>query len=87
MDGIKNYFTTFGNITLLFQVYVAAIVGLEGGVGNIVSRSLIARLVPQDELGKIYGLLAILDASLPFADNFLTFFICLIFIISCKATL
>ena len=63
----KIIFTAFGNITLLFQVYVAAVVGLEGGVGNIVSRSLIARLVPQDELGKIYGLLAILDASLPFA--------------------
>ena len=41
-------------------------VGLEGGVGNIVSRSLLARLVPQDELGKIYGLLAILDALLGF---------------------
>ena len=67
MDGIINNLTFFGNITFLFQVYVAAVVGLEGGVGNIVSRSLIARLVPQDELGKIYGLLAILDASLPFA--------------------
>ena len=50
---------------------MAALVGLEGGVGNIVSRSLLARLVPQDELGKIYGLLAILDALLPFTGSLL----------------
>ena len=50
-------------------------VGLEGGVGNIVSWSLLARLVPQDELGKIYGLLAILDALLTFAGTL--GFICL----------
>ena len=30
------------------------------------SRSMLAQLVPQRELGKVYGLLAILDASLPF---------------------
>ena len=28
---------------------------------------MLARLVPQSELGKVYGLLAILDAALPFA--------------------
>ena len=58
------------------QVYIAAMVGLEGGVGNIVSRSLLARLVPQDELGKMYGLLAILDALLPFAGTFAYITIC-----------
>ena len=56
-------------IFFFFKVYIAAIVGLEGGVGNIVSRSLLSRLVPQDELGKIYGLLAILDALLPYAGT------------------
>ena len=44
-------------------------------MGNIVSRSLLARLVPQDELGKIYGLLAILDALLPFTGKSYLFLI------------
>ena len=48
------------------KVYLAAGLGLEGGVGNIVNRHLLARLVPQSELGKVYGLLAMLDAALPF---------------------
>ena len=30
---------------------------------------MLAELVPQQELGKVYGLLAILDASLPFLGN------------------
>ena len=33
------------------------------------ARSMLARLVPQSELGKVYGLLAILDAALPFAGT------------------
>ena len=48
------------------QVYVAACLGLEGGVGNIVNRSLVAGVVDQTELGAVYGLLAIMDAILPF---------------------
>ena len=34
---------------------------------------MLAQLVPQRELGKVYGLLAILDASLPFIGFTLTF--------------
>jgi len=48
------------------MAYIACLTCMEGGVGNIVSRSMLAELVPQQELGKVYGLLAILDASLPF---------------------
>ena len=48
------------------QVYLAACAGLEGGVGNIVNRSIVAAMVSQQELGAVYGLLAILDAVLPF---------------------
>ena len=33
---------------------------------SLYSRSMLAQLVPQRELGKVYGLLAILDAALPF---------------------
>eukprot|EP00092_Neocalanus_flemingeri_P020690 GFUD01022421.1.p1 GENE.GFUD01022421.1~~GFUD01022421.1.p1 ORF type:complete len:371 (+),score=25.84 GFUD01022421.1:115-1113(+) len=62
-----SYYLLLASSSKEWMVYVAAMVGMEGGVGNIVSRSLLARLVRQDELGKIYGLLAILDASLPFA--------------------
>jgi len=62
-----SYYLLLASSSKQWMVYIAAIVGLEGGVGNIVSRSLLSRLVPQDELGKIYGLLAILDALLPYA--------------------
>eukprot|EP00090_Calanus_glacialis_P031798 TRINITY_DN52828_c0_g1_i1.p1 TRINITY_DN52828_c0_g1~~TRINITY_DN52828_c0_g1_i1.p1 ORF type:complete len:250 (-),score=38.74 TRINITY_DN52828_c0_g1_i1:37-732(-) len=62
-----SYYLLLASSSKEWMVYIAAMVGLEGGVGNIVSRSLLARLVPQDELGKMYGLLAILDALLPFA--------------------
>ena len=48
------------------QVYVSAMVNIEGGVGNIVNRSMIASIVSKQELGTVYGLLAILDAVLPF---------------------
>ena len=48
------------------QVYLAGCAGLEGGVGNIVNRSIVAAMVSQRELGAVYGLLAILDAVLPF---------------------
>ena len=41
-------------------------VNVEGGVGNIVNRSMIAGIVSKQELGTVYGLLAILDAVLPF---------------------
>ena len=41
-------------------------VNVEGGVGNIVNRSMIAGIVSKHELGTVYGLLAILDAVLPF---------------------
>ena len=34
---------------------------------------MLAELVPQQELGKVYGLLAILDASLPFLGNLILF--------------
>ena len=47
-------------------MHVSAVLGLEGGVGNIVNRSLVARVVSGEELGTVYGLLAILDAVLPF---------------------
>ena len=47
-------------------MYLAACAGLEGGVGNIVNRSIVAAMVSQQELGAVYGLLAILDAVLPF---------------------
>ena len=40
------------------------------------SRSMLAQLVPQRELGKVYGLLAILDAMLPFLGKFI--FLCFI---------
>ena len=36
---------------------------------------MLAELVPQQELGKVYGLLAILDAALPFLGNFILAFI------------
>ena len=45
---------------------MSAMVNVEGGVGNIVNRSMIAGIVSKHELGTVYGLLAILDAVLPF---------------------
>ena len=45
---------------------MSAMVNIEGGVGNIVNRSMIAGIVSKQELGTVYGLLAILDAVLPF---------------------
>ena len=51
---------------------MAAVLGLEGGVGNIVNRSLVARVVSGEELGTVYGLLAMLDAVLPFVGILLT---------------
>ena len=44
-------------------------VNIEGGVGNIVNRSMIAAIVSKDELGTVYGLLAMFDAVLPFIGN------------------
>ena len=38
-------------------------------MGNIVNRSLIAGIVSQQELGSVYGLLAMMDAALPFIGN------------------
>ena len=64
LDGVLCSNTAVQYCTV--QVYLAAGLGLEGGVGNIVNRHLLARLVPQSELGKVYGLLAMLDAALPF---------------------
>ena len=64
LDGVLCSNTAVQYCTI--QVYLAAGLGLEGGVGNIVNRHLLARLVPQSELGKVYGLLAMLDAALPF---------------------
>ena len=60
------YYLLLTSSSSQWMVFVAAVVGMEGGMGNIVNRSLLAHLVAQEELGKVYGLLAILDAVLPF---------------------
>jgi len=61
-----SYYLIIANAKSRTMIYLACLACLEGGVGNIVSRSMLAQLVPQRELGKVYGLLAILDAALPF---------------------
>ena len=60
------YYLVLTSSSKQWMVFLAGAVCMEGGMGNIVNRSLLAHLVPQEELGKVYGLLAILDAVLPF---------------------
>ena len=60
------YYLVLTSSSKEWMVFLAGAVCMEGGMGNIVNRSLLAHLVPQEELGKVYGLLAILDAILPF---------------------
>ena len=60
------YYLVLTSSSREWMVFLAGVVCMEGGMGNIVNRSLLAHLVPQQELGKVYGLLAILDAVLPF---------------------
>ena len=60
------YYLMLTSSSQQWMVYVAAGLSMEGGMGNIVNRSLLAHLVAREELGKVYGLLAILDAVLPF---------------------
>ena len=62
----SGYYLVLASSSNQWMVFLAGAVCMEGGMGNIVNRSLLAHLVPQQELGKVYGLLAILDAILPF---------------------
>ena len=62
----SSYYLLLTSSSSQWMVFVAAVLGMEGGMGNIVNTSLLAHLVGQEELGKVYGLLAILDAVLPF---------------------